>query len=478
MQWRVPVEGTPFDTARDYTDGPAAWGNIYGFLRQFHVVGRPAGPGVVWQDRATGVPQVTWLSDTDPGEHSTSPLPSIDGTVMAAAGSDEEGDIFLLLIQEGSGVPNDPRDAWLVRCGPDGVESLRRPLDTGPEGLNMVTFGTRQATSNQAALKWSDGVLAIMLARQMTQSGDGLNHQGGIALSYDAQTLERTGHMGQTSGHSFGNVLSVEGPGAFLGLDLGDNYPRGVHVHRIVEGGISSRVVYTFKTAHGRSPTSPAGAEYNRYDEISDDETSYYKWSNDNATYTELGGVVKTEGGMTVVFATERSGLDNSRVGETLNDPRDVALVQVRSDLANASRGEGANVVTDDLVLSQGEAPEEGGFYDFGGGWQPQRNAGVVWLTDHPGLGHNASRIKVHPVAGDDDERLLVLWELWTPDSHRDTLATLVDPSGAQRLPGTSLGQGVRLGRRDDPFTLAGGVATVAGSGADSNELIVTVVFP
>lgn len=77
------------------------------------------------------------------------------------------------------------------------------------------------------------------------------------------------------AGHSFANSLVLSPSGGFLAMDLGDNYPRGVHLHRFPfapgddDESRQGRVVYEFKTAHGKSPTSPAGVEYERYDGIS-----------------------------------------------------------------------------------------------------------------------------------------------------------------------------------------------------------------
>ena len=74
---------------------------------------------------------------------------------------------------------------------------------------------------------------------------------------------------GQTSGHSFENQLTTSSEGEFIGLDLGDNFPRGIHLHKFNKSCIESRVVYTFKTEHGKEPQSPAGVQYPQYHEIS-----------------------------------------------------------------------------------------------------------------------------------------------------------------------------------------------------------------
>ncbi len=477
VQLRFPLPAPPFDTAIDYMGGPGSHENLYGQHRQFFPVRGPERPGVVWQDKRDGEVWVTWLSDSEPSRHRTAPIASVEGggVVLAAATSDPEGALYYLLIQEGDGRPFEARRTWLVATEPDGSERQREELDATAEGLNMVEFGWLQEARFHAVLRWSDGNLGLMLARTMTQSGDGLNHQGGIAAVFHAGTLTLLRNHGQTSGHSFVNVLEVQESGGFVGLDLGDNYPRGVHLHRFGANSIASRVVYTFKTLHGTTPESPAGVTYDPYEEISSEQVPFYQWSNDNGTYTELGGLAATERGLTVVFATERSGLDNAAAGALLNDQRDVALLLVRSDFELAPRGEGSNVVTDELIVAGGDGPvEEGGFYGFNGGWHPQRNVAPVWLTSYPDSSRNASRVKLHRLT---DERLLVLWETWDPHAYRDTRAVIVAPDGDVLVPAVSLGGRVRLGWRDDLLPMAAGVASLGGS-ARTSTLIVNLVLP
>ena len=38
------------------------------------------------------------------------------------------------------------------------------------------------------------------------------------------------GIAAQTSGHSFGNSITLSSAGDFVGIDLGDNYPRGINM--------------------------------------------------------------------------------------------------------------------------------------------------------------------------------------------------------------------------------------------------------
>lgn len=145
--------------------------------------------------------------------------------------------------------------------------------------MNLHKFDTCQ-------LALSGKFIGMMLSRKMTMHVDGLNHQGGINAVYDAETLKLFRNHGQSSGHSFANSLTVRSDGQFMGMDLADNYPRGVHCWNFDSKERNNRVVYTFKTRHGDTPKSPAGVAYPAYPEISGGKTKFYKWSNDNKTYS------------------------------------------------------------------------------------------------------------------------------------------------------------------------------------------------
>jgi hypothetical protein len=468
LKYRYAVAGTPFDSALDFSAGPGTHANIYSDRRRFFLVRRGnAGPGVVWQDQADLSLKLTWFG-ADRRSPVTVTLANPQAQGLAGATGDDAGNVFCLTVQPGSGAPNTPRSATLTKAGPTGVTLASTTLNTSAAGLNMVEF------FKVASMQHLNGRLAIMLGRTMLQSGDGLNHQGGIAVVFNAATLAVEKNWGQTSGHSFESVLTTNAAGEFVGIDLGDNYPRGIHLHKFTGASKRSRVISSFKTLHGTTARSPAGATYPAYEEISG-ATTYYRWSNDNRTYTELGGIASTARGYAVSFAGERSPtgrlLDNSRTGSNLNDPRNIGLVTVVENFQNAS-GSGAEV-SNDLVVTSGLV-EAGGFYSFGGGWTPQRNAGVVWLSDYTDPAHNASRLKMSPRA---DGSLLLLWELWSPTSYLGTRGMSVTANGSVIHAETDLGRQVRLGRRDDPMPLDHGILLVSGNKADP-ALELTVIEP
>lgn len=86
----------------------------------------------------------------------------------------------------------------------------------------------------------------------MTKSSDGLNHQGAYAAVLDATTLKVVKSFGQTSGHSFANSLITKQGGGFMGMDLGDNYPRAINHWVFDSNSIEMKQVYSFKTEHGK----------------------------------------------------------------------------------------------------------------------------------------------------------------------------------------------------------------------------------
>jgi hypothetical protein len=295
----------------------------------------------------------------------------------------------------------------------------------------------------------------------MFRGGDGLRHQGAIAVTFSLDLSKLQNH-GQTSGHSFGNLLTENAAGQFIGLDLGDNYPRGVHLHRIGNGSRTSRVLFTYKTAHGT--TSRNGAPV--YPEISGNGKTFYKWSNDNATYTELGGIVEGRVSYSVFFATDRSPdgkvLDNSRIGIP-NEPRDLAMLRV---VKNFEKAPGGSQVSDALMAGPvpGSKPETGGFYDFGGRWVDQRVTGVLWLTSHKS-GEAAHAPQPFPRR---DGRITLVWEKTGGEGAPSLWALTVDESGKKHGEAVRLGRDVKLAREAVPLRMGDRIFTLIQDGGRS----------
>ena len=170
-----------------------------------------------------------------------------------------------------------------IKVDSDGNQLAAKNYDTSNQGLNIYKI---DPGSSGSSLAWNldDNTLGLVVSRTMTRGGDGLNHQGAIAVVLDSSDMSIVKNYGQTSGHSFGNSLHADTTG-FVGADMGDNYPRGIHLFDFSKTTRKrSKVVYTFKTrhctdgsCHGRNPPV--------YEEISSPQQTFYKQSNDNEVW-------------------------------------------------------------------------------------------------------------------------------------------------------------------------------------------------
>jgi hypothetical protein len=400
--------------------------------------------GVLWQDASTKAVRVTWVDAALSGHRTLALSGMSDGTLLAGT-SDPQGNLYYVMVQQAP--PGRAESlvlkgaAHLVR--PDGKPARELPLDLSANAFNYFSDGGR------GSMAFANGFVGLILPRTMYMSGDGLHHQAAVAAAFPAD-LSGVQLLGHTSSHSFGNVLVPGLAGDLLGIDLGDNYPRGVHLHRISRAAKGSRVVFTYKTAHGTEARNGSPV----YPEISGKGKTFFKWSNDNGTYTELGGVVEGQVSCTVIFATDRSPegkvLDNSRIG-VAGDPRDLAMLRVAK---NFEKGPGGGSEVPDALMVPGNPPgappETGGFYDFGGGWSKQRVTGVIWLTSYkPGEAAHAPHLLRRR-----DGSLLVLWEKTGPDGP-SLWAMTVHESGRKLTEPIRLGVDLHL-QREDPVLRIG----------------------
>lgn len=466
-KYRFNVNASPFDNKTDFNYGPESWHSVYSKTRQYFIVTNNNTIGAVWQDQKRKYIYLTWISEKEKS-YKNIRLKNSSRDKLAAATFDDSGNIYYLTVEDLKSNRYSAIRVTLYKVDSAGKEQKKRDLKTAKSGMNMVFFD-----NYVASMSFSKNKLGLIIARGMHRSSDGLSHQGAIALIIDSNSLRVEKNWGQTSGHSFDSILYKNSSNEFVGIDLGDNYPRGIHLHKFTESFRHSRVVYTFKTLHGTNPASPAGRSYPFYPEISKGGKSYYKWSNDNRTYTELGGLIEGKNSYTIIFAGEpdSSGraINNARVGTQLNDARNIGLVQVISTFEKTT-GKGCEV-SDDLVLSDGIS-ESGGFYTFGGRWSKQRNSGVKWLTKYANKDiSNASRIKAVKVS---DNKILLLWEKWTPGSYITTYAMLIGDSGNPGSSQIDLGSHVRLHRRDDPICVGSKVYLFTGDKIEKKlEMIV-----
>lgn len=209
-----------------------------------------------------------------------------------------------------------------------------------------------------------------------------------------------------------------------------------------------SKLLYSVKTSHLQSSDCISmGIQFEHYYTGSDGK-NYCKQSNDNFVYAEIAhpGVVEVDDGYMALFVGEQPALDNTKIGHVLNAPRNLALVKVSKDLST--------------VLSEGPV-EEGSFYNFGGELVSQRNEGVHWLTNQPGIDESITRPKTFKLSEDD---ILLTYEVWTPDDYVRTEFLEINSAGQiLRDKWKTCNSGMRVPTSDDGFMKDGKAVAYAG---------------
>lgn len=447
--------GAPHDPSVHWTYGPGSHWHTYQKPKEFVAVSRSDGAeGVVWPDAVTRIVYMTWFASDLLSSESTKILtPASSEDQLYAATSNGQSSIILITAENPSSTPGDvPTTPGTVRVvkidSTTGAEVHRVNLDTGSGELNFwIKF------SSAASATWDPvtDTVAVMFSRKMLQSSDGLNHQGCIAFLLDGTSLQIKANLGQTSGHSWSNTVILGSDGNFIGLDLGDNFPRGVNAHRIQQTNMESKVVYTFKTSH--MPTTRAACDgYDLYYTDAGTGVSYCKRSNDNKVYTEIGhpGIVEVDDGMLVFFAGEQPPLDNTKIGDYVNAPRDLGFVKVSKDLQT--------------IMSPGDQ-ETGGFYQYNGQWSSQTNAGINFITSSTSVDESVSRLKTFKLAAN---RILLTFEVWTRSEFVRTEFMVVDATGAVLTNRWQTGFPMRLAIADDGAVIGGKAIAYAGTSEGS----------
>jgi len=449
-------DSSPFDASTGFNVGPSSWQYRYAIRKFFTKVTKDNGAtdGVVWQDQSDDKIYVTW--ETSSG-HSTIELPTPNNHYLVAATSKPNGNmVYITMKKTPAGDDVTPLTVKGYKVDSNGNQLRSKTFDTSNSELNVYEF-----FESGSSLIWDhegSNTIGWMLSRLITKASDGLNHQGCIMVILDANTLNIVSNTGQTSGHSWNNFITIDETDpnyAFMAVDLGDNYPRGIHAHRFTStGGRQRKLTYTFKTRHGTSPTSPAGITYDEYTEISTPVQTFYKWSNDNDVYTELAqpAAIQTGDKYIMIFSGEFPSLDNSVTSDEINAPRNLGFVALSSDF--------------NTIVSEGVS-SSGGFYNFGGGWAPQSNEGIIQLTDftpgetNPNNWDSAIRIKTAKVS----DTLLIFYELWSPSAYKRTEYMVIDMSGTVVTNPTRMPFPLRLNPTDEvEVTNDGAVTFYAGS--------------
>ena len=342
---------------------------------------------------------------------------------LGAINKDSAGNYYYFTTSKGK----NPK-ALLVKADNVGQLLASTPLGNGAGDFDIL--GLDGSISN---LCLGGNSLCFLTSRTM-QSG----HQGSIIATFNTSDLSLAKNYGSNASHSFDNRLIYDGR-FFVSLDLADNYPRGIIIHKIAPQEKAGKVIFTYKTHLANTDEATRKGHKNQ-------PLTAWHWSNDNRTYSELADVIPTPQGYLVVFASE-SSVDNKLATGELNEPRNIGAVLVTKKFETVEQNQ--YIVNDDLILSQGKSSGEFDFYDFGGGRMAQKNTGVMWLTDYRDKEkETAARPKVLALGAG---RYLMMWEKWTHKKFLTTQAMTFDERGQSLSTVIDLGSAVRLSRGDNP---------------------------
>lgn len=442
-----PFVPGPESAGGDWGLGPGAHSAGYSIPKKFFPTLRSDGcEGVVWQDQKLLTVHVTWLSLDMTSAESQIIYSGNDMYLLAA--SSNENDALLLLLAD-TRTEEETIPVIIVKVSSATGETLATlSLDTSSFVLDCQRY-----FSAGASMVWNNetSLVGVVLSRQMTNT-----HQGAIAFVFNATTMKFLKTLGATASHSFANSMILGSDGRFISMDLGDNYPRGITLNRFDTENHGGFVPYTYKTGHASSETRHDGTKFDEYTSISTSEKTYYKWSNDNYCYTEIGhaGVVEVNDGLLVFFSGEQPSLNNAVVGSALNVARNAGFVKIGKDL---SQGE---------ILSSGTS-ENGGFYDYGGGWKDQEIKGINFLTSFTSVDSSVSRLKTAHVMGEN--KILLYWEVWSKTEYQYSQLTVVDEKGSVvkepwALKFNTVNLTVRLPYSDDFYMRGDRAVAYAGS--------------
>jgi hypothetical protein len=486
----------------------------YSTKKRFHAVSRTGNSnGVVFQDEETDKIYMTWFVEGETSDFessSTVELPSDFGPsswILFSATSDGLGRIFYFLVCSGGVDKSLPpsmtnmcqanmfsvdsttgallRTKSLNTFGSAGAEGV--PNSNG--GLNIRSPGGSPPAGSMAFRPAGSGTYTnASIGMNIAAVGWG-SHQGATGVIMDANTFDVLNTAGMAA-HSFANRLAVSNDGTkFSAVDLGDNYPRGITLYQYDETRSDKALVYSFKAHHSTGPTTPEGNSFPVYPDISGENDSqgrqFYKWSNDNNVYTEITQLVELgpeKGGRFLVFfAGERRPLDNTQIGNNINNPRNLGVVRVKPTAFGKANATG------DIIRLPGDGSsdmEHGGFYTFAGSWSKQSNTGLLWLTSFGGpevegstdLSESVTRIKAVHIGTNLN---LVVYEVWataeplpycppcavkTNSKYLRTMLLLVDDDGAIVEGPTKCDYPMQLAPADD-------MQLVSTAGADGTRV-------
>lgn len=387
---------------------------------------------LMWQDTQTLDIFLTTF-EADLKSEKTVKMPNNAGEILYAAINTPERDYYYITVKKESINKESPKNDIVTIHKASGEYDTHSQFvfDSSDDKLNVFDFWG-------ANLEYHNGKVYMMYSRVMNPSQDGVKHQAASMMLLNGEDFKQEYFNGLSTSHCFDDLLIKNKENNFVGVHLGDGYPRGIRVHKFQNNEERWRVIYTMK----------------------------YDPQNGTVTYTELGGLLETTDGYITVFVGEASpegkSLDVSRIGEKA-DPRNVGFVKMKKEFSSPSTYDSAMIVSDATILSK-SISEEGGFKD-GDNWVKQRNTGVLWLTKY----FDKKQYAIHYVKAGftKDGNILILWENQKDGQYENTYAMKVDTNGKILVQPFQLGNFVRLDRRNNILNLNG--KTIIFSG-DSKE--------
>lgn len=310
--------------------------------------------------------------------------------------------------------------ASIVRTDSEGALLARVNLDTSEQQFDLLSLG-----GSTSSLAVNERSLFLISSRGMHS-----RHQGAFAAVFDASTLALRKYFGQTASHSFAN-RALNDRGVFASLDLADNFPRGIRITKYSESDKVARTIFTYKTKHNTG--TKAGLDDGK-------PRTPGQWSNDNNTYSQLGGFLSTPNGYLVAFAAEQS-TDNAKARTSNNESRNVGVALVRKDFQNIPQTE--TIIPPKLLYTQGPVSPMFGFYDYVGRYERQQNRDIAWLTQYANLEKETARSVRAVELG--ESQYLVLWEEWETKGFKEVKAIVIDEFGNIQSQVMSLGSKIRI---------------------------------
>ncbi len=314
----LPLAGllTPFDVNASDLVGPSSWAANYGKIPEIIVASNGVALDVLAQDYDPTTPWQAVLLHIEPGANGYQVTQALTGfpmldRVMGLASDPAGNRYYATAVDESALVdPNyPPLDTYrtdivrVVKLDPTGgviynidLDVARHDFNPNAEAIiNPMTFGS-------ARLAVGGGELALVHSINTDPDWNigGARHQKALSTRLDAASGAVTRTSSVWVSHSFDQRLLYDGQG-IIENHLGDAFPRTIVFGR-------EHVSYRLFAIKG-----PLG---------------------ENNTYTRLGNLARIENdpdyGYLGLFVTESSaGYD---VSTTINGPRNLAIVRVRSD--------------------------------------------------------------------------------------------------------------------------------------------------